>query len=232
MEQNENDLQNSPWVSFDMKIWKPLISNMKPVRYKKNQFVFQQEQPAQFVYIIGTGRVRITSFHLDGTEKQYYIAECGCMIGETSCFLCHNHATFAVAIVDSDIYCVPFEMLKEEMKKNWELSMQVMQVTCRKNNTLLQQVTELSFAQALQRISQALVNLGHEYGKPVNGGLKINIKFTHQDVANLTTASRVTVSNVFNTLADRNLIIKQDGYFVLLDTKKLEAYARGNLTLE
>lgn len=231
MNQDSKNLYNSPWIRFDMKIWQPLICDIKPDWYKKNQFVYEQEQAARYVYIIASGRVRITAFHLDGTEKQFYIAQRGCMIGENSCFMGIENTTFAVAIVESLIYRIPFESLKTAMRDHWDLTLQVIQVTCRKNNALLSQVAELSFAQALQRISQMLLNLAQEYGKNVDGDIKINIKFTHQDVANMTTASRVTVSNVFHALAERNVIEKRDGYFMLLDMKQLEEFSKGRLII-
>lgn len=227
MGQDDKNLYNSPWISFDRKIWKPLIADIKPIRYSKNQFVYEQEQDAGCVYIVASGRVRITAFHLDGTEKQFYIAERGCMIGENSCFMGIRNATYAVAIVESQLYRIPFERLKTAMRDHWELTLQVIQVICRKNHALLSQVAELSFAQAFQRISQMLLNLAHEYGKNVGDEIKINIKFTHQDVAHMTTASRVTVSNVFHDLAERNVIAKRDGYFMLMNLKLLEEFSQG-----
>lgn len=232
MGKDEKSQYNSPWISFDRKIWKPLTDGINPICFSKNQFVYEQEQDAENVYIVASGRIRITAFHLNGTEKQFYIAERGCMIGENSCFMGTQNTTYAVAIVESQLYRIPFEKLITAMRDHWALTLQVIQVICRKNHALLSQIAELSFAQAFQRISQMLLNLAHEYGKNVGDDIKINIKFTHQDVAHMTTASRVTVSNVFHELAERNVITKRDGYFMLMDMKLLEEFAQGRLILQ
>ena len=93
--------ETSPWISYDLSNWETLTKNKKPVLYKKKSFLFHQNDPAAFTYIVKSGRVRISSFNIEGIEKQLYIAENGCCIGEISCIMENPHTYSAIAIVET-----------------------------------------------------------------------------------------------------------------------------------
>lgn len=218
----------SPWIRFPLDSWKPLIEGTPSTLYRKKSLVFDQSEQPQHVFIVKSGRIRITSYQSDGSEKQLYIAEQGAMIGE-SFFVQYNPETAVsgVAIVDSHLYCIPSQSFETVLRGNWDLTVKVMQVVCRKNNILLNQVLELSFSQSIQRIAQLLLNLISQYGVRVKTSVRIGIRFTHQDVASMISTSRVTVSNFFNNLAVEGTIEKRDGYFVVHDEKRLQGLAAG-----
>lgn len=222
----------SPWIRIDLKEWEPLINGHTPVLYRKKSFLFHEEDPSAFVYIIKKGRVRLTSFRSDGSEKQFFIAEEGCICGEHGCLMHHPHQSSAVAIVDAEIYRISTQELEQAMQQNWQLASLIMQVLCRKNSILTNMVLELSFTQSIQRIAQLLINLTRQYGVEEKSGCRINIRFTHQDVASMINTSRVTVSNIFTIFYERGLLKKEGGCFILCDPEAMEAIASGKSTLE
>lgn len=218
----------SPWLRVELSEWNSLLHGRTPAPYKKNALLYHQGDPANAVFIVGSGRIRVTSYQQNGGEKQIFIAEQGAMFGCSACFGGHPHNASSVAIVDSTVYCIPLAELESAMKADWELCRRVIQVLCRTNAILFKQVVELSFSDALQRIAQVLLNLGAEYGSEEGEGISISIRFTHQDVANLTNTSRVTVSNIFNFLISRGLLDKQNGHFILLGLDTLHEMADGS----
>ena len=224
--------ETSPWINMNISCWNALIKGRKPVMFRKKAFLFHQGAPAEAVYIVLSGRIRITSYQIDGEEKQFYIAEKGCLIGEASCILGHPHSTSAGAIVDTEVYCIPHVELEAAMKADWELTRTVMGMMCRKNSISFNQVLELSFTQSVQRVAQLVVHLCNQYGvKEETGAVRIDIRFTHQDVSSMINTSRVTVSNVFSLFADEGILEKVNGLFVVTDFGKLESLASGEEVL-
>jgi CRP-like cAMP-binding protein len=217
----------SPWISAELGQWDSFLEGQVPRMLKKNTVLFQQADSSCFVYVVKSGRIRITSFEGDGNEKQLFIAEKGAMFGESSCLMGLPRPAAAVAIVDSQVYAAPYERLEEAMRRDFELCRRVMQMISRKNMVLLHQVMELSLADAFQRIAQVLVNLSRQYGVPEREGIRINIRFTHQDVANLIHASRVTVSNVFQVLMGEGILKKCEGRFWVVRPERLQELAEG-----
>lgn len=214
----------SPWISDSLERWSILTEGRKLIRIKKETSLYHQGDPFDLVYLIHSGRVRITSYQTDGSERQLYIAEKGSLIGENSFVLRQPHTSSAVAIVDSLVYAIPYAELSDLLQKNFSLCQNVMQMICRKHNILYSQLLEKSFSQSLRRISQVLLNLVKQYGEPTPQGVRIGIRFTHQDVANITGISRVTVSNTLNRLADEGVLGRQDGLYLLYNLPQLRQY--------
>lgn len=220
-------LETSPWIANDLSVWKDIIHGRTPALYRKNSFLFHQGDPAAFAYIIQSGRVRITCFHPEGMEKQLYIAECGCICGESASICGHPHFASALAIVDTLIYKISAGELVAQMKKNWPLNLVVFQSVGRKNTVFQNQVLQLSFLQAIQRVAHLLLNLCHQYGSSSSDGCRISIHFTHSDAALMINASRVTVSNIFNLLTEHGYLLKKDGNFIVTNLDFMEQLAEG-----
>lgn len=214
--------ESSPWICAEMEQWTSLLEGRTPHKLKKGSVIFHQGDAACHVYLVAAGRIRITSFQEDGNEKQLLIAEKGAMFGEDSCILGQPRATAAVTIVESQVYIFPFPILQEEMRKNWNLCCQVMQMMSRKSMALLNQVMELSSADAFQRVARVLMNLSQQYGVLEDGEIRIDIRFTQQDVASLIRASRVTVNNIFQVFYNQGILEKREGRLYLKSPEQLE----------
>lgn len=219
---------SSPWIRCELEQWLPLTARKTPLSVRKNSFLFHQEGASGQLYIVKSGRIRITTFQRNGSEKQLYIAEVGTLFGERSSMLGVRHSTSAVAIVDSLVYVVPYSEASALMQTDPALCVAFMLLLCRKNSVLVKQVLELAFSDSLQRIAQTLINLAGAYGQEVADGICIPIRFTHQDVANLTNTSRVTMSNAFNLLSSKGIVTKRDGKTILTDIEALKSIAEGS----
>lgn len=227
-----NHDNTSPWISIKPDSWLELTTGRTAVLFKKNTMIFHEGESSNTIYIVKSGRICITCFQQSGAEKQLYIAEQGSLFGESSCFSRSAHSASAVAIVDSGVYCICWDEVQRLMQSDWTLTEKIIQMLCRKKAILQKQVVELSFADSLQRIAQMLANLGQEYGEETADGIRVSIRFTHQDVANLTNTSRVTVSNIFQILSGKGVLTKKDGHFYLGRLELLQQMADGNYTGE
>ena len=71
-----------------------------------------------------------------------------------------------------------------------------------------------------------------QYGVSVPGGCRIDIHFTHSDVASMVNTSRVTVSNIFTWLAENGYLHRQERFFVVDSVERLEELAQEGIGLE
>ena len=215
--------EKSPWIHLDLSYWENLLTDQTPRLYRKKTFLFQNGDAADYVYIIKSGRVRVTYYGEDGNEKQLYIGEAGSICGELDCIQNQPYNASALAIVDSEVFCLPYKILENQLQKNWSLTKKLMQVICRKSYIFTEQILELSFNQSAQRVARILLNIAAEYGQDMpDGGVRIKIKFTHQDIATMINISRVTTNNIINDFCDKGIIAREEGYYILKDTAKLQ----------
>ncbi len=94
----------------------------------------------------------------------------------------------------------------------------------RKIRLLSSQIEGLSFDDSYFRVANALVYLTEQYGLKTEKGCRIQLKFTHQEMANLTGSCRVTVTNIFRALSNQNIIQKENGFVIVRDVGKLYRY--------
>lgn len=214
----------SPWVAWELTKWERLYIGFSPRAYAKNSTIFLQGSTYTTLFIIAKGRVRISAFSTDGNEKQMYIAEKGAICCESSTIHNQPFSSSAMALVDCEIYEIPLEHVYRVLEQDWGTTKEFIKYLARKNMAFSHQITQLSFAQSLQRIAGALLNLSQQYGRQTPRGILIDIKFTHQDMAGMVNVTRVTVSNLFGLLMDEEVLGKFDGYFYITDIEKLKSF--------
>ena len=218
----------SPWVSGELSKWDSVISGRVPVLYRKNSFLFEQGSPSDYFYIVKSGRVRITAFHESGLEQQFYFALSGCLLGG-SCIEGKIYTSSAIAIVDTWVYRIFYKDMLQMCQKDWDLTQILMQDLIRKQGIYRQHVISLSFHQAVHRVAATLIDLSHQFGETLpDGGIVIRNRFTHQDISNLISVSRVTVNTITKKMTDRQILSKYDKYILVTNMDALEHLASGN----
>lgn len=217
-------MEHSPWLKLEQFDWGLITSGIVPKLYKKGTTIYQQQHYSDYIYIVKSGRVRLSIYSSNGEEKCLIIGDQGCVFGELSAVDGYPNFANATAIVDSYIYLVPKKRFIEELNRNHELCLQVIKMQARKIRLLSSQIEKLSFDDAYYRVVNALVYIAEQYGLKTEKGHKIRLKFTHQEMANLIGSCRVTVTNILRSLARQNVIKKENGYMYVTDISKLYRY--------
>lgn len=223
---------SSPWIRRDFHLWETLTSGKKPLFFPQKAFLYSQGEPAKYGYVIKEGRVRVTTYHERGMEKQLFICESGAICG-TDVIAGEIYATSALALTSVIAYRFTCdELLEAGLKNNGKLAHLVMKDLLRKNHIYQEQIVSLSFYPAIQRIAHVLLNLRNQYGIPHKNGTLLKIKFTQQDIATMISASRVSVNMAFNKLYSLGVLEKADGYIVLKDLEFIEQIADGKSNID
>ena len=204
----------SPWISVEPAAWRPLTEGRTPRLFRKKTFLYTQGQPAEHFYIIQRGRACISTSRADGHEKQLYIAERAPCAGRAP--VCSGsptrrrpwrlwtpgpmpspagHAGGAAGGLGAES-AVPGALLSE-------------------NTVLLGQVRELSFDQAERRIARPSSIWRPSMGGPCPEGVRISIRFTHQDVAGIINTSRITTNKVMKRMEEEGILLKREGRYIL-----------------
>lgn len=223
----ENQLQTrhlyveSPWLVFNHLDWTSLTGNLKAEFFRKGSYLYHQNQPDNYVYIIKHGRVNISIINADGNVKSLFICSEGTLFGEISCFTVPDNCAQAQTVSDSYIYKIEKTKFQAELETNHTIALNAAQVLAKKIRALTAQIEEMSFSGATGRIADMLLYLAEQYGKQHDGATTIMMRFTHQEMANLIGTSRVTVTNTFKMLTDLNIIRKSNGLVQMLDCDKL-----------
>jgi CRP/FNR family transcriptional regulator len=216
---------DSPWVKDNIGQYqlelKKLLKSSNPKKYKANQVVYIQGERSQRFYFLRKGKVKISIFREDGSEKILAIQEDNTFFGESAAFDDQPYFATATILEPSEVYHIHRDDLLKMVKKMPSIASMLICALIRKMRLLAFQVEDLSFLDAQKRIVHILLTLGLELGVKKEEGLRIQKRITHNDVAQLTGLSRVTVTNVLNYLERLNLIKKSRCMLTLVDQEKL-----------
>ncbi len=220
-------IPNSPYVVGNLKGFESELRILLSVAarriYHAGEIVYLQGEMSKTFYFLHRGKIKVSIFKEDGSEKILGIQEDNTFFGESGAFDQYPYFTTVVVLQESDISAVPVERAKAIIKKHPEVAFLVMTAVIRKLRILGLQVQDLAFLDAERRIAHFLVKLSADVGKPESGGIVIQRGISHEDLARFTGLSRVRVTNILNYFERAKIITKKRCVITITDLEKLHA---------
>jgi CRP/FNR family transcriptional regulator len=166
--------------------------------FKKNGVILYEEDTNEFMYIILEGEVKVVRTGEEGKEIILAMHRAGEFFGEVSLIDGKTIPATVLATTDSitavisknDFYALIFSQNKVLEK--------LLRILCFRLRESLQLVQMLNFNNASQRVKMLFMMLSKKYGKKVDGEIVLDIKLTHQDIAEMTGMTRETVTRVID----------------------------------
>jgi len=214
--------RESPWLLFPELDWSALTAGLTPDTFFKGSYVYHQNQTSKFVYLIKSGRVNISIINSDGKVRSLFICGEGALFGEISAFSAPENCAQAQVVTDSLIYKIDKIKFNTILMNSNITAKNTAFILAKKVRVLTAQMESQMFPDAIKRVVNLLLYLAGQYGVITDRGIQLNIKFSHQEVANLIGASRVTVTNAFRQLAIEGITQKFKSRLYILDKEKLK----------
>lgn len=190
--------------------------------FKKNEYIYFEDEPSKYIYLIASGRVKIGSYLEDGKEVIRAILSTGELFGELALAGEEKRQDFAQALDENTIVCaMSIWQMKELMANNQPLNLKIIKLIGIRIKKLERRIDALVFKDARTRIVDFLRDMALERGKKVGYEVMFKNYLTHKDIASLTGTSRQTVTTVLNELKDKNLINFDRRRFLIRDLDKL-----------
>jgi CRP-like cAMP-binding protein len=190
------------------------------VGYPRRTLIFDQGDPSRTVYFVKRGTVRIARVTADAKEVTVAVLGPGDLFGEESLFGTGERTTVAVA-VDSVLLCtVRADDLFRLIQSEPALAINVAKILQERLADAAAQMEDIAYARVSDRLMHLFRRLANEHGVPVEGGLRIETRFTHADLATLIGSTRETVSLELSNLV-RAGAIRLDGRQFIIPTAEL-----------
>ena len=180
-------------------------SIVRITKRRRGDWIFVLGEPADTIYVLQRGRMKITSFSEDGHEVLHEIIGPGEIFGDTSAILGIPRTTSAQALETSLLYEIGRKDFESLLTMFPEISLRLLKsvgLRLKKSEAhLLSVICKDVFA----RVREALIELiDFEPGSDPNQPVKIGI--TQQDLANLVGASRQKTWQALKQLEDLGVL--------------------------
>ena len=207
------------------------LERLAPLLHERNYpagaSVLTAEQPAEAIYIIIEGSVKIHLFTPEGTEVILAVLGPGEIVGEMSLADSLGHSANVTTLEESALLWMDRRTFRSGVEGSTVLGRNLADVLSRRLRLANAHLLSLATLDVLGRVASQLLALAHEYGEEASDGVLIPITLTQADLAALVGASRVRVNQALGFFRKRNAIsIDKDGRITVLDADVLARRAR------
>ena len=222
--------QSNIWYFEDIDLYNILCPHKVPSmkekhtfhKYKKDAFIYFEDEQSDHIYLIAEGRVKIGSYMEDGHEVTKAILSTGELFGELALISQEKRADFAQAMDDNTQICpMNINEMKVLMAQNKALNLKIYKLLGLRFKKLERKVESLVFKDSRTRIVEFLRDWAYEKGKKVGFETMMKNYLTHKDIASLTGTSRQTVTTILNELKEKNIINFDRRRILVRDMEKL-----------
>lgn len=167
-------------------------------KVKKNEVILYEEDTNKFMYEILAGRVKIVQYTEEGKEIIIAIHNTGDSFGEISLIDSKTTPAAVLALEDTTVAIISKEIFYSLIYSHKKVLENLLKMLCSRIRENIDNIKILNFNNASQRIRMSLFKLSQEHGEETPEGVVLNIKLTHQDIANMTGLTRETVTRVID----------------------------------
>ena len=216
---------DSPWIDMSHLDWGPLTDERYARHFFRGHIFYGQQEYSENVFIIKRGRVAMCLCTPEGDMRNTMVLDAGCMFGNQTLFDGNPNSCQAEVVSDeADVYVIPKEEASSRIRDNFQMTHNILMQSNRINRMLLTQIELMSFHHSEGRVCFYLLHLAEQYSEEKNGQKLLYIRFTHQDIAEITGLSRVCVSNIISGLVKDRILMKKSGLYYVVQMDALRQW--------
>jgi CRP/FNR family transcriptional regulator len=199
-----------------------LFARATQLAVDKGELVFQAGSPGHHVYFLEAGRVKV--YHLSSSGKEVLLWFClpGEIFGLAEA--CHGggRQVYAEACENSSVLGVSQRDFKAYLETHPAAALLVNDVLACRLRNLGNVIQSLVASDVNERVAQLLVRLAASHGrKAPDGGIHLDIRLTHQDMANMIGTTRQSVTSALNTLRRLGVLDFDDSHRLRIHSERL-----------
>jgi len=194
--------------------------------YKKGEYIFREGDPAEAFHILKSGSVKCVKTSPDGKEITMKVL----MPGDLFC--CDAavldgavHPGCAQPMGDVRVLALSKKAYFGMLRRNPDAAMEVIQYLGKRLHEAQENAKVLALNPADQRLASLLANLAARTGVRESGGIRLTVRLTRQDLANMVGITVETAIRVMSRFKRQRLVSGTAKNLMILDLAKLKQLA-------
>ena len=189
--------------------------------FSKDMILFHKGSPAQSLYLIESGKVRIFALSETGHEITLDVYGPGECFGETALLDGNLRSTDAVAVEKTVIYTLRRDDFLRCLEQHPQVARRVMELLVHRLEHATAYAENLAFLNVASRVAAVLLELAARYGSE-HGSVELDLHLTQAELASWVCASREMVNKVLAAYQEEGLIGKEGHTIAILDMAGLK----------
>lgn len=214
-------LESAPFVGLPEDARQNLQTLLRPRAVDKDEYLFFEGDPADTLYLVRSGRIKILKHSDTGKEMLLEIVSAGDTVGETGVLDGGGYPVSAQAMEPSQVWGIRRADYLRALDAHPELALQTARSLGKRLQEAYQTMLSLAVERVERRIARILLKLAAATGQRAGDGIVIGATVTRQDIADMTGTTVETAIRVMSRWTKRGIIRSRRGRITLLEPHDL-----------
>ena len=176
--------------------------------FERGKTIFFPGDPAERVYFLLKGAVKLSRVYEAGEEITVALLKENTVFGVLSLITGQKSDRFyhSVAFTPVELLSAPIEQVEKALQENPELSLLMLRGLSSRILQTEMMIETLAHRDMGSRLVSFLLILCRDFGMPTEEGIKIDLKLSHQAIAEAIGSTRVTVTRLLGDLRDKEMV--------------------------
>jgi CRP/FNR family transcriptional regulator len=217
----EGNVQGGIAAFFSQENLEKLKNIMYSKTMKAGSYLFWEGDPADYLYYVKKGRVKLTKTAGTGTKITLYLHHAGDMFGQIDPFQESANTFNAEVIEDAEFGIIQQKDLETLLWQHGDLAIEFM-----KWMGMMHRMTQTKFRDLMLygkpgALCSLLIRLSNCYGIACKDGIRIGKKITNSEMAEMIGATRESVNRMLSEMRRKNAIAVENGTIIIKDRSYL-----------
>jgi CRP-like cAMP-binding protein len=203
-----------------------VLHELTEARYGKGEFIFREGDPTEYFHIVKEGTVKCVKSNPDGKEctlKMLMPGDLFCC--DAAAFDGARHPGTAQPMGDVSILRMRKKAYFEMLRRSPDAAIEVIKYLGNRLNEAQEKAKVLALERADQRLAALLVDLGTRNGIKEAQGIRLPMRLTREDMANMVGTTTETVIRIMSRFKRNDLVTGTASRLVIRDIERLQAVA-------
>ncbi|GGA35432.1 global nitrogen regulator NtcA [Okeania sp. KiyG1] len=176
--------------------------------FERGKTIFFPGDPAERVYVLIKGAVKLSRVYEAGDEITVALLRENSVFGVLSLITGHKSDRFyhAVAFTPVELISVPIDQVEKALREDPDLSVVLLRGLSSRILQTEMMIETLAHRDMGSRLVSFLLILCRDFGVPSKDGITIDLKLSHQAIAEAIGSTRVTVTRLLGDLRQDGMI--------------------------
>jgi len=190
-------------------------------RIRRAETILRAGAAGEEVVVVLDGRVKLIAYGADRREVVLALRGPGELLGEMAALAGQRRTATAGAVDDVEAGFLHADELRDYLHDHPDAALVMIRMLVRRLSEATRDVVDLATRDSVGRIAKRLLELAAEHGAPTDGGTRIELSLSQDELARWTGATRETVSRALRLMRQLGWVATDHRTVTVLDPAAL-----------
>lgn len=184
-----------------------IYSEITEKRYNKGEYIFKSNDPAEYMYVVRTGAMKISMNLSDGREQILYIYKNGDFVGGLNLLTSDHYVYNGIALIETSVITIDKKVFDDVLMNEMSFLKEMLVESYSRIRKSEELIDRLSVINADMKVAKGILDLIKTHGsRSMKGNWIVNPNLTRSEMGSFTGLARETLTRKLAYFQDAGMI--------------------------